>query len=258
MKFISIYTAGGKGRRRLKNGSTGEIGEKCKVGKTHSARPCRSSVECTRAVCITRHENRIGKMPSFSYTVNGELNSFGAPVHGVVRLTHLPVRITLAHGLRPRQRFRTGRPDAVHATQREPPDAGALVSGHQSPVESANTARSYRWNGDDLARLLTTFRRCDLSSRDSGWKGKKKACSRKTLFPNLIFAIKLYVATEILLIMHISAKGSTGENKFRVRDLKVKREFFLPDIPHLKYVSWSASCMYASGLTLQDFTNSFE
>lgn len=83
-------------------------------------------------------------MPSFSYTVNGELNSFGAPVHGVVRLIHLAVGIALTHGLRPGQRLRAGGPDAVHATQREPPDAGALVSGHQSPVESANTARSCR------------------------------------------------------------------------------------------------------------------
>jgi len=122
--------------------------EKSKI--THSARPCRSSVECTRAVCITRHENRIGKMPSFSYTVNGELNSFGAPVHGVVRLIHLAVRIALAHGLRPRQRFRTGGSNAIHATQRESSDAGALVSGHQFPMESTNTARSCRWNGDDL------------------------------------------------------------------------------------------------------------
>lgn len=83
-------------------------------------------------------------MPSFSYTVNGELNSFGAPVHGVIRLIHLAVGIALAHRLRPRERLRTGGPDAVDATQREPPDAGALVSGHQSPVESANIARSYR------------------------------------------------------------------------------------------------------------------
>lgn len=69
-------------------------------------------------------------MPSFSYTVNGELNSFGAPVYGVVRLIRLAVGITLAHGLRPCQRFRTGGPDAIYATQREPSDAGALVSGH--------------------------------------------------------------------------------------------------------------------------------
>lgn len=83
-------------------------------------------------------------MPSFSYTVNGELNSFGAPVHGVVRLVQLTVRIALAHGLRPRQRFRTGGPDAVHATQRKPPDTGTFVSGYQSPMESANTAKSYQ------------------------------------------------------------------------------------------------------------------
>lgn len=81
-------------------------------------------------------ENRIGEMPSFSYTVNGELNSFRTPVYGgVVRLARLALRITLAHRPRPRQCFRTGRPDTVDTAHREPPDASALVGGHEFPME---------------------------------------------------------------------------------------------------------------------------
>lgn len=134
-------------------------------------------------------------MPSFSYTVNGELNSFGAPVHDVVRrLADLAVRIALAHGPRPRQRFRAGGSDAVHAAQGEPPDAGALVSGHQSPMESANTARSCRWNGDDLPRATVRPPRASSTWRSKWGGGGKNSSPREILFPNLILAIELHTA----------------------------------------------------------------
>lgn len=83
---------------------------------------------------------RIRKI-SFSYTVNGELNSFGAPVQGVVGL-----RVALAHRLRPCQRFWTRGPDAVYTAHREPPNAGALVSSHQFAVKPANIVQRTQRN----------------------------------------------------------------------------------------------------------------
>lgn len=110
-----------------------------------NGRNARSRLFCR--VQALQHENlRIGKVASFSYTVNGELNSFGAPVQGVVGLIGpgLTVRIALTHRLRPCQSFWTRGSDAINATQREPPDPGALVSSHQFPVKSANIARTSR------------------------------------------------------------------------------------------------------------------
>jgi len=85
-------------------------------------------------------------MPSFSYTVNGELNSFRTPVRdGVARLARLTLRITLACRFRPRQRFRTSSSDAIHAAHREPADAGTLIGGHEFPMEPVKGIRCHSW-----------------------------------------------------------------------------------------------------------------
>lgn len=69
------------------------------------------------------------------YTVNGELNSFGAFLLCIAGGVGL--RVALAHGLHPAEGLGARGPDHVDAAQRESPNARALVRRHQTSVKPA-------------------------------------------------------------------------------------------------------------------------